>query len=231
MQRLLGGGPAHCAAVLPGVRRSASVLANVSRAVSRLPVEEAAHRGGTHGGELRRAAAIDPPGVQVRPASIARGAARSADAAARSGRAGRCRLRRAGASALAPAPAAGLQPGARSRLPAWGACPLRAAATREHAHPDRPSRGRSASQRPRRLRRDPAGRRLRPSPRAGGRCQHDRGDAGGVRTRADGSGGGRSADAYGSPSLDATACRTSALTSAFGRSPRSCTQRSFTACV
>ena len=68
------------------------------------------------------------------------------------------------------------------------------------------------------------GPRFRPSHRAGGRRQHDRGDTGGVRPRADGGRGDRSSDAYGSPSLDATACRTSALTSSLGRSPRSSTQ-------
>ena len=51
----------------------------------RLPAVTAAHLGGTHGGHLRRAAAVDPAGVQMRPASIARSAARPADATAWSG--------------------------------------------------------------------------------------------------------------------------------------------------
>ena len=165
-------------------------------------------------GDLRRAAAIDPAGVQVRPASIARAAARPADAAAWRGGARRCRLRRAGASALAPALAARASI-RRSTWPASSDCPSAArcgaAGTRARRPtcPQTPAFATSATHSS--LHAGCAD--LRPSHRAGGRRQHDRGDAGGVRAGADGGGGGGGADAYGSPSLDATACRTSALTS------------------
>ena len=235
VRRLLGRDPAAAAAVLRRLRRSAAVVARsrsgtvCRRAADRRPHIAAGRAVGDYDGPLRAILhALKYDGRRSLAAPLGR-LMRQRGAAVL-----------AGADCVVPVPLhwrrrwrRGLQSGARPGRAARAAGAARAAAPPAHAHADRPARRRRAAQRPRRLRRCRRGAGV-VGPLAS--CSWTTSSTTGATLEACARvlmAGGRAggADAYSSPSRDATACRTSALTSSFGRSPRISTQPASAACA
>ena len=192
-----------------------------------MPAADAPHLAHARGRQLRRLPAGDHPRLQVRRPALDCVTARRADAA--SWRSGPRRRRRGGTRAAArlTAPRPRVRSGARSGPSSWQAGRARSAADAENRDPGEPARGQAPRQRSgcvrAHVRRGAARRAVC---RAGGRRQHDGGDARSVRARAYRLWCTRGAGAYSCSSRDITALSTSAAIASLGRSPSSRTQAS-----
>ena len=235
---LAGHPPVHSPA-LPGVRQpGAATLTGAGMRMRGLRIRDEGRRGGPRHRSLRGPPPGRHPCPEVRPSGVARPPAGRPAPRRGTRRDRRRRRRRARPAPLDAASPARLQP----RRAARGAVgtPGHPRAQEDAAHA--PAGGSAGSSPPpergRRVRPGVAlpADALRPRPavrsatargsraRTGGRRQHDRRHAGGVRPRPDRGGSPGSPGAYGSPSRVAIALATSAATSSTGRAASTTTQ-------
>ena len=190
LRPLLALDPPADAAALRRVRRAAADVARhqpASRAMPALPAYTPSRRPGAVGWHLRRRAARDRARAQIRRAPLARPTARGPHAQSRIGHHHRVGRRGSCAPARVASAPAWLQSGGRSCSRPGAARRPGAAACAPHGRAGVAAGRPTPRQRPRRLCRDPSGRRAsRTHGAAGRRCQHDRRDARGVCASAQG---------------------------------------------
>jgi len=216
------------------MRRPAAGLARdqrAARAMSPLPANAARLRSRARDRRIRRGASRDRPRVEVRRTPVAREAARGHDAPdGRRAHRGR-RLRGAGAAPSVAPPAPRLQPGARPREPFVRAGLWSLEAIAEDQDANRSASVAAPPQRPRRVRADSGGPKApRRSGAARGRREHDRRDAGRVRSGPEGRRREGSPRPHSSASRDVTAVITASAIASFDRSPSRTSHRPATAC-
>lgn len=222
MPRVLGLDPAVDRPLVRYVRRSAAVMAGDQHRGAPLPALPAAARcphALAGDWRLRGIPARDRSRAQVRSAALRGRAAREDDVRARDRSPHRRRSGGPGAALPQPPPRPRLQPGRGPGAPRRVAGRSRPRSRPEHAVTDRSPCRTASRERKRRLSSQSATSRHRRLCRAGGRCEYDRGNLGGVCACAARRGSQGSAGAHRSPSRVAAAVRMSAETSPFGRSP------------